>query len=609
MTDPYREDASSSWQNDDSASQSSLENALPKAVPDIDGFPDFDTDGQASTSQLSEQTPSWQAFESPAPKPSQVQVLSSDQMSPSTQAPPQAPPSTQVPPQASPSPQAQFQPAATLAAQAQASSPSHQQQDYRAQPPTHQGIASLDVTPPSSQQPQPPQQLQQPQQPQPRASQNYQPQQQMFQHHQSPQQASQQHQPPQQASTGAVTPPVSEYHRHVASSQVQGSRGSAKALAFAMGIVGVLVGAALTFGVLFFLFPRVAAPAVSETPSTSSYAGTSITVNPPSEDSSLAEVVAAKTLPSVVNIDVYATSGRGLFGDFDSGNGNTNTLEQYGLGSGIVISEDGYILTNYHVVEGGSEYLVRLDQDAQYKATVVGQDTSSDLAVLKVDAKGLIPVEIADSSEVTVGEWVMALGSPFGLEKSVSTGIVSALFRSTAMQSTAGPNFYANMIQTDAAINPGNSGGALVNSEGKLIGINTLINSSSGTSAGVGFAIPSNYAMNVARQIMEGKEVEHAYLGVQLQDVDFDSTSNPNSGASTGAYIGEVVPGSPADVVGLQKGDIVTKMDGVTISSSAELMINVRSHLVGDTVSLEVFRNNQAENFEITLGSDTSARS
>ncbi|MDR2105878.1 MAG: trypsin-like peptidase domain-containing protein [Coriobacteriales bacterium] len=375
-----------------------------------------------------------------------------------------------------------------------------------------------------------------------------------------------------------------------------------------MGLIGIFVGAALTFGVLFLYTQGFSPNIVPDGSSSTGKPGTSITVKPPSEDTSLAEVVAAKVLPSVVNIDVYATSGGSLFRDFGSGHGDSSeSLQEYGLGSGVVISEDGYILTNYHVVEGGSEYLVRFDQDNQYKATVVGEDPSSDLAVLKVDAKDLVPIEIANSSEVAVGEWVMALGSPFGLEKSVSTGIVSALFRSTTMESTAGTNVYANMIQTDAAINPGNSGGALVNAEGKLIGINTLISSSSGTSSGVGFAIPSNYAMNIARQIMDGKKVEHAYLGVQLQTVDAGNASSLNSDVKAGAYIGEVVPDSPADKAGLRKGDIVTKMDGVAISSAAELVINVRGHLVGDVVTLEFERDGVTGTLDITLGSDKSS--
>jgi putative serine protease PepD len=174
------------------------------------------------------------------------------------------------------------------------------------------------------------------------------------------------------------------------------------------------------------------------------------------------------------------------------------------------------------------------------------------------------------------------------------------------MESTTGVNIYANMIQTDAAINPGNSGGALVNAEGKLIGINTLISSSSGTSSGVGFAIPSSYAMSVAQQIMDGKEVEHAFLGVQLQTVDAGNASSLNSDVQAGAYISKVVAGSPAESAGLKEGDIVTKLDDATISSGAELVINVRGHLVGDTISLEIQRGAETKVIEVTLGSDAS---
>jgi putative serine protease PepD len=371
-----------------------------------------------------------------------------------------------------------------------------------------------------------------------------------------------------------------------------------------MGFLGILIGAAVAFSVFFFITDGFAplTPGSQNTAITSG--GGNVTITPQSEDVSLASAVAAKTLPSVVNIDVYTTSGGGFYDEFDSANSG-NGLE-IGLGSGVVISEDGYILTNHHVVDGGNEFLVRFDQENQFKATVVGEDPESDLAVLKVDVTGVTPIEMGDSSKVVVGEWVMALGSPFGLEKSVSTGIVSALFRSTTMESTTNRNFYANMIQTDAAINPGNSGGALVNAEGKLIGINTLISSSSGTSAGVGFAIPSNYAMNIAQQIMDGKEVEHAFLGVQLRTIDPGNASSFNSDVATGAYIGEVVPGSPAATAGLLEGDIITKMDGTRISSAAELVINVRGHFVGDTVSLEILRDGSARTIDVTLGSDKS---
>ncbi|MCL2882922.1 MAG: trypsin-like peptidase domain-containing protein, partial [Coriobacteriia bacterium] len=321
--------------------------------------------------------------------------------------------------------------------------------------------------------------------------------------------------------------------------------------------------------------------------------------------------VAAKTLPSVVNINIYeAANSRGYSYNYSPNSGsdsaNTGTLQEVGLGSGVILTADGYILTNYHVVEGADQLMVRISDDQQLQATVVGTDPSSDLAVVKVDATGLTPIEVADSDSVRVGQWVMALGSPFGLDKSVSTGVVSALFRSTTMESMSGTTIYANLIQTDAAINPGNSGGALVNSEGKLIGINTLISSSTDSSAGVGFAIPSNFAMNVANQIMAGKTVEHAFLGVSLSDVSSSSSSQLSTSSDTGALVQSVVSGSPAETAGIQTGDIITKIDGTSIDSATSAIIAVRGHLVGDAITIEVQRGDQTITLNATLGSDAT---
>jgi len=384
--------------------------------------------------------------------------------------------------------------------------------------------------------------------------------------------------------------------------------------------MGVIVGALLVSIPLFVVtngfkpsdpstnLKVIAALGSASTPKTqivtSGAGGDYITITPLSENASLAEVVAAKTLPSIVNIDVYKTAPGS---SYDEDGGSTDNLEQYGLGSGVVITSDGYILTNYHVIEGGNEFLVRFNETTQFRAIVVGSDESSDLAVLKVEATDLIPIEVADSDAVAVGEWVMALGSPFGLEKSVSTGIVSARFRSTTMESANGSNFYANMIQTDAAINPGNSGGALVNGEGKLIGINTLISSASGSSSGIGFAIPSNYAMRIAETIMSGKEVEHAYLGVTLQTVDISNSGSFNTTAARGAFIEEVATGSPADLAGIKKGDVVVRFDNAPISTSAELQINIKGHLVGDKVTLTVVRGEETIPIEVTLDSNKNA--
>ena len=226
-----------------------------------------------------------------------------------------------------------------------------------------------------------------------------------------------------------------------------------------------------------------------------------------------------QALPSVVSIT--ATSSGSQNGSLSQSAMSRTTSGS--VGSGVVLDTEGHILTNNHVVDSYDQYVVTMDDGTTCEAEFVGNDASSDLAVIKLkdaDASKLTPIEIGDSSKLNVGEWVMAIGSPFGNEQSVSTGIVSALYRSTAMSSTSGNTIYANMIQTDAAINPGNSGGALVNDNGELVGINSLIESYSGSSSGVGFAIPVNYAKNIADQIIDGKTPVHPYMGATLSSVN-----------------------------------------------------------------------------------------
>ncbi|MCL2756515.1 MAG: trypsin-like peptidase domain-containing protein [Coriobacteriia bacterium] len=383
-------------------------------------------------------------------------------------------------------------------------------------------------------------------------------------------------------------------------------RSSANGISFLIGLVGVVVGALLATLILFF-----ATGGFSTFRGPGTYVGngqslTPIIITPQSEDPTLAEVVAYKVMPSIVNIDVYTTTS-GSSTTTDNGSHPQNVLRRFGLGSGIIISSDGYILTNYHVLEGGDRFLVNINGADRLEATLVGSDPQSDLAILKVDAIELVPIEIRDSSEVRVGEWVMAVGSPFGLERSVSTGIVSALFRSTTLESTDGINIYANLIQTDAAINPGNSGGALVDSQGRLIGVTTLISSSSGSNSGVGFAIPSNYAMNIAEQIMSGEPVKHAFLGVTLQTVNSVNASQLGVSVSSGVYIDSVVPGSPADGVDIRRGDVVIAFNGKAVNSATELIIDVRGQLVGDTVTLTIVRGIRTFDVVVTLGADTDA--
>lgn len=341
------------------------------------------------------------------------------------------------------------------------------------------------------------------------------------------------------------------------------------------------------------------------------------------EDLTLPETVAKKSLPSVVAIDVYTnqSAGAGMYGyGFGSGansGADANTLTQSSLGSGVVLTQDGYIITNNHVVEGGDAYKVTIEGE-QYDAEVVGTDPSSDLAVIKAkDASGLTPIEVGDSDSLIIGEWVMTIGSPFGLEQSVATGIVSATSRSQIMDSGADPytgqsgepTIYANLIQTDAAINPGNSGGALVDADGKLIGINTLITSYSGNYSGVGFAIPVNYAVNIAQQIIDGKTPTHAQLGVSLSTVNAQNAQRYGLPAESGAYVASVNEGSGAAEAGIEPGDIITKFDGQNVESASDLMLDIRSKNPGDKVKLEINRNGETKEVEVTLGSDGSSQS
>lgn len=383
---------------------------------------------------------------------------------------------------------------------------------------------------------------------------------------------------PQQdpAMPGAV-PPTTETVKHtVVKTKTK------KAPVFLASFGGLVVGAVLVIALVMSGAFKITDSDVQATGSTSTQ-----NIEIDAEDTTLAEVVAAKAQPSVVSI-------------------STTTSEGSGVGSGVVLDTDGNVLTNCHVIEGATELVVSMGGES-YEAELVGEDSSSDLAVIRlkdVDSSKLNPIEIGDSDDLSVGEWVMAIGSPFGNEQSVSTGIVSALYRSTALPSTSGTSIYANMIQTDAAINPGNSGGALVNDNGELIGINSIIESYSGSSSGVGFAIPVNYAINIASQIIDGKTPVHPYLGVSLTSVNALSARANNLGATEGALVVAVSDGGPAADAGIQENDIITKIDGEQVTSADGLIIALREHEVGDKVTLTVVRDSKEREVEVTLGSD-----
>lgn len=365
---------------------------------------------------------------------------------------------------------------------------------------------------------------------------------------------------------------------------------------FLLGFLGAVVACALAFGVYFALGKNSSSVTLG-----SDGSGTNITVT--GDDATLAEAVAQKALPSVVNINVYTASQSQAQGFMRSS--STQEYTQSSLGSGVILSDDGYILTNYHVIEGADKLQV-VASGGEYEAKVVGTDPSSDLAVIKIEASGLPAVEIGSSSDLVTGEWVMAVGSPFGLEQSVSTGIVSAVSRSSSsLYSSESEAIYTNMIQTDAAINPGNSGGALVDKNGKLIGINTLIASTSGSSSGVGFAIPVDYAMKIAEQIIAGQTPSHAQLGVSLTTVNSSVAARYNLPVSEGAYVTRVTSNSGASKAGIAEGDIITKVGDSKVTSASDLIIAVRSHNPGDTVSVTFNRSGSEQTVDVVLGTDS----
>ncbi len=365
---------------------------------------------------------------------------------------------------------------------------------------------------------------------------------------------------------------------------------------FLLGFLGAVVACALAFGVYSALGKNSSSVTLG-----SDGSGTNITVT--GDVATLAEAVAQKALPSVVNINVYTASQSQAQGFMRSS--STQEYTQSSLGSGVILSDDGYILTNYHVIEGADKLQV-VASGGEYEAKVVGTDPSSDLAVIKIEASGLPAVEIGSSSDLVTGEWVMAVGSPFGLEQSVSTGIVSAVSRSSSsLYSSESEAIYTNMIQTDAAINPGNSGGALVDKNGKLIGINTLIASTSGSSSGVGFAIPVDYAMKIAEQIIAGQTPSHAQLGVSLTTVNSSVAARYNLPVSEGAYVTRVTSNSGASKAGIAEGDIITKVGDSKVTSASDLIIAVRSHNPGDTVSVTFNRSGSEQTVDVVLGTDS----
>jgi serine protease Do len=301
---------------------------------------------------------------------------------------------------------------------------------------------------------------------------------------------------------------------------------------------------------------------------------------------------------------------RRFFGDDFEGRTprrNFRMPRQQGIGSGVIVSKDGYILTNNHVVDGADEVKIALQDGREFTAKVVGRDPKSDVAVVKIDAKDLPAVTMADSEKVEVGDVVLAIGNPFGIGQTVTTGIVSATGR-------AGPVGldYEDFIQTDAAINPGNSGGALVDAEGRLIGINTAILSRSGGNQGIGFAIPVNLARDVMESLVKDGRVTRGYLGVMIQDITPALATEFKLKSSNGALVGDVTPKSPAEKAGLRNGDIIVEFNGKKVTDSRHLKLEVAKVKPGETVPIEILRDGDTKKLDVAVkempGSETLAK-
>ena len=331
---------------------------------------------------------------------------------------------------------------------------------------------------------------------------------------------------------------------------------------------------------------------------------------------------ADKALPTVVYIKntqnskvqtvEYADPFADFFSDpfggfFGRGNGGTQkrqvqTPKRVAAGSGVIISTDGYIVTNNHVVDGADELTVTLNDNKEYSARIIGADKKTDLALIKIDGKNLPAITVANSDDVKVGEWVLAIGNPLGLNNTVTAGIVSAKARTMGEQGTV-----SSMIQTDAAINQGNSGGALVNTSGQLIGINAMIYSQTGSNIGYGFAIPTTIMNKVVDDLKKYGMVQRALIGISGADVnkyvdaEKEKGNEVDLGTMEGIYVAEIVPESAAEDAGLKKGDVITQIDGQKVTQFGELTGIIAQKRPGDKIKVTYLRDKKKKEVELTL--------
>lgn len=344
-----------------------------------------------------------------------------------------------------------------------------------------------------------------------------------------------------------------------------------------------LLAAVLTIGVLVAVLLTTNDKGIGE-----AGAQTKDSTTPGASENEPVARVASTVGPSAVQIDVQGNSG--------SGDGQ-------GVGSGVVYREDGYVVTNNHVVEGANEVEVVFADGSREPAEVVGNDELTDLAVLRVERNDLPAANFADSGKLTPGQMAVAIGSPQGLQSTITAGVVSGLNREFPPElSGGGQSALVDLVQTDAPISPGNSGGALANRDGEVIGINVAYLPPGAGAESIGFAISSNTAISVADQLIESGEVAHPYLGVSLGDLTPEAADQFGLQADSGAVVAEVLPNEPAAEAGVEAEDVVTSIDSEEIESSGDLLTGLREYEPGETVQIAILRDGQERTFDVRLG-------
>ncbi len=368
-------------------------------------------------------------------------------------------------------------------------------------------------------------------------------------------------------------------------------------------IVGILGGAISLGSYKLFIEEEVSKPAFSQTESSGEQVIPANYNNRVYGTNADFTEAAEKTVHGVVHVkNVAVYEGPRNIWDLYRGNQGGRALQ--GAGSGVIISPDGYIVTNNHVIKDASEVEVTLNNNKTYTAEIIGTDSSSDIALLKIDATDLDYIPFGDSNNVKLGEWVLAVGNPFNLKSTVTAGIVSATARDLNTYDPTPQSF----IQTDAAINPGNSGGALVNINGELVGINTAITSQTGSYIGYAFAVPSNITRKIVEDIMEYGDVQKGILGIRGGSITPEAVKEFDLNTSQGVFVAEVTSGSGAMKAGIKENDIIKEIDGIAINKFSDLTGYINSKRPEDLVTVKVLRSGKEREFEVTLTKNESFR-